>query len=232
MSSKQRSLILWWTLATALGIGLGWYVASLNRQWYGIGFLTGLCQALVFLPRWRLSFAWFVSTFAGWVMGYGALWILEGFANDASLPHAWVTANGDDIGWALSLLPFVAIPIVALVQSLTLRRFLNSEPWIYWFGVPVCSFPIALLAAFGILNPRTGETVLLAYIPVFSLSMFVLGALWGLCTGWAIIRSARFRPANRINRRRASSVYRITPANRSSAPSRYPSAYDKSPSTD
>lgn len=205
MQIQQQIRIILWVVATAAAIGTGWYFASLYRQWLIIGLLIGICQALVFLPNWKLAAGWLLSTSLGWVVAVFAMWALKTLV--PALPYSWVTANTDDLGWAFALLPFIGVPLTSLAQSGLLARYLKSEPWIYWFGVPVCSFPMALLISFGLINPRVGSAIL-SSIPNLSFSFWLLGALWGLCTGWAIFKTADFRTPATITPRRSSAVYR------------------------
>lgn len=136
-------LILLWSAATAVGVGTGWYIALATGGWFLGGVPLGICQGLVLLPRWNRTLGWAMATSLGWVIGFALMAGLGALVKGFVPADWWVTEHEDNIGWAIALLPFVGIPAIAEAQWIVMRRWVAKEPWIFWFGVSVCSFPVA-----------------------------------------------------------------------------------------
>src|SRR5207248_5064507 len=134
------------------------------------------------VPRWRFALMWLLTTSLGWVAAFGAMWAMCG---RSGIALEYGTANGDSIGWALAMLPFVGIPIVAYAQCLGMGLLAPSEPRIYWLGVPVCSFPVAFVGAFLLWRPEADYLGCMS-IPPIPRTFWLLRAFWGIATWWVI----------------------------------------------
>jgi hypothetical protein len=181
-------LSIFWAIATSVGLGLGWHIALQNGTWLLIGLALSVMQGLVLIPwRW-ISLWWVLATTVGWAVSIAAMWLLSLFMRPMFLSVTWVTVYGHDIAWAAGLTPFVAVPIISFAQWLVLRHKVPDEHWILWIGVSFCSFPVAgffTLVLGDVLSDRDNAGGL-RLMDEYSLMFWVLGGLWGVCTGWAL----------------------------------------------
>lgn len=220
----RKVLTIFWILATCVGAGVGWYWGSTSESWFVAALPLAICQGVVllFTGKWRLALLWVAATNAGWWV-----FILVGalLGGTCSLGVLWATWKGD-IGVAFAFLPILGIPLVAYAQSLVLSFWVVSERKLYWFGVSVFSFLVMGFLALVVHDPRDSY---FNTIPPVSITFWLLGALWGACTGWVLFGIRELGGSSPSARREG--VYRHR-AGRSSAPSQYPSASDTYPSED
>jgi len=108
------------------------------------------------------------------------------------------------LAWTILLLIFFGVPIVTFVQCSAINGWVRSEHWSLWFGASACSFPVAalfgallvdILAPAPCLQGISGCLPGLVEIQYIEHTLFVIGALWGGCLGWAMGRMPEVREA-------------------------------------
>ena len=221
----RRVLTIFWVLATSVGIWAGWYWALAGGGWFVVALPVALLQGVVllFTGKWRLSVLWIIATNLGWSLFIPVVLIL-GPPRDLGI--SWATSTGIELGWAFAFLPFFGVPLVAYAQAIVLSYWVQSERQLYWFGVSEFGFLVAGFLAVVVHDPRDSG---LYSIPPMSFTFWLLGALWGACTGWALFGIRELNGGTLSAGR--TGVYRHR-AGRSSAPSQYPSASDTYPLED
>ena len=183
---RNNSLILLWILCNALAVGLGWYICSETRQWPLLGVVIGSAQALALLPLGWFALKWVTVTAVAWPIGLFLMSSIGAIWPGAFRHQGWVTMYGDDVTPAVALAPFVAVPVVALFQWLLLRLNLPGTEWVLWIAPAVCGFPVAGFVSLLLLDPHSND--FLGFIEPTAPMFWLLGGLFGLCTGWALQR--------------------------------------------
>jgi hypothetical protein len=198
--ADRLALIFLWSLATGVGVGAGWFIALTTGLPVLLGVPLGICQGLVLLPRWRRALLWAVATIAGWGVGLGFMFMVGPLVGGLVQSSTWVTSSGDFIGWAIALVPIFGVPAVAYAQWLVMRNWVRSEPFIFWWGVCVCSFPVAGAIGVVLLDPRnaTGLIAGLSAVHPLAPGFWLIGTLWGLCTGWALSKTLEVAVTSRL----------------------------------
>lgn len=173
-----KTFIALWTVATAMGIGLGWTFAAQTHNPLLIGIVLGVAQALILLPMWWAALFWAIVTSVGWAVGVAFLGALY----------------GPSVGWYayLGCLPFVAIPALTLMQWLVVGQWFKSEGFILWFAASVCSFPVAgfLAVVISLVANPGGRSFLVDLPPPIAPVFWLLGGFFGFFTGLALSTGA------------------------------------------
>ena len=169
-----KTFIALWAIATATGLGLGWSLASATNNPFLIGVVLGTVQALLLLPMRGFALLWPFVTGLGWIVGVWLLVALNGPSHD------WHTFLGS--------VPFIAVPVMTLVQWLVVSQLFKREAFILWFGASVCSFPVAgfLAIVVSLLAAPESKSFLAALPPAIAPVFWLVGAFYGLSTGIAL----------------------------------------------
>jgi hypothetical protein len=178
-----RPALMWvWSAATGIGVGLGWYLVQSTRVPLLVGVPVGICQGLVLVRNRQLALLW-----AGVTSGAVGLALI--FFTPLGAPlligSGWVSV---DINGPILLLTFIGVPAVAYAQFLALIHWAGSDGAIRWFGASVFSFPIVALFGWLLNDIWAPDNLLHGLINVqpFEPRLWVIGAAWGVCTGWAM----------------------------------------------
>jgi hypothetical protein len=195
--------MLLWGSATAAGVGAGWFLV----QRTGIALLWGIpmaiFQGLLLLPNWRRALKWMVLTCVGWLFALAFMFLLA--FPLALVGRSSTTVFDYQIGFAILLLIFVGVPIVASIQCSAINKWVHRQHWSLWFGASACSFSVAALfgavlidtlAPVPCLRGFSGCLPGLVEVQSFELKLFVIGALWGGILGWAMARMPEVRAPN------------------------------------
>lgn len=183
IAPSGKTFITLWTVATSIGVGVGWALFAETGNALLVGVSLAVTQALVLLPERLVALYWFLATVAGWATAVVLLGGLNGTSGGGSR-FAWVTIHGVEVTGAIGFLPFVGIPVLTLVQWVVLSYSFKKESLILWFGASVCSFPVAGFVALVLADPR-GKTFL-NQIPSAAPMFWLIGGIYGFFTGWAI----------------------------------------------
>jgi hypothetical protein len=211
----SRGFVLWWVIATSVGLVTGGAVAAMveaamRRSLYrdampeseqvlksmlNVGLMVSVSGAFIGANQWlvfrrRLSHSgwWVPAAVAGWGMA-GA------FSGGLSALFQDVTPSMSDVSAAsvaVSLIPFFLMP--GVFQWLALRRrFDNAVQWLWW------SHGALFLGLVGALAVVRGGLVTVGWLTPYdfpSVNVFVLfglvtGPIYGAVTGFVIVRLLR-----------------------------------------
>lgn len=198
--APKPGIVLLWGAATATGVLAGWYLV----QESGVALLWGIpmaiLQGLLLLPNWKRALGWTMLTSVGWLLALAFMFLLA-FPLDVLGTHSLETYDYQ-LPWAILLLILVGVPIVTFVQCSAINNWARGDNWSMWFGASACSFPIAALFGALIIDILAPATCLKAFsgclpgvvqVQSIQLTLFVTGALWGGCLGWAMAKMPEVR---------------------------------------
>jgi hypothetical protein len=190
--TESRSLVLIsaWSVATAAGIGLGWYLAQARQNVLWICVPLGICQGLVLLRSLKRALAWAMITDIVCLIAVGVMLALGLPVRAFVIGRGWTTAGDSTIGWAILLLVGIGVPLVSFAQARLIKQWAKAEDALLWIGASTFSF--LLIALFGRLVtglwPSPSWVRGLIEIEPFEPRLWLIGGMWGACTGWALAK--------------------------------------------
>jgi hypothetical protein len=181
---------LLWSVATAAGVGIGWYLAQTKGTVLYFGLPIGIFQGLVLLRKGRRTLLWALATGVGWIVACFVMFAFGLRINPLLIERGWTTAGDTVIGPAILLLTMLGVPIVACAQCVVLMRWTSRDDAIRWFGVSVFGFLMVSFAGRVLTDyVSLGDWVRgLVEIQPFEPTLWLIGAMWGACTGWAMAK--------------------------------------------
>jgi hypothetical protein len=150
----------------------------------------GICQGLVLLRNLKRALAWALVTDIACLVAMGVMLALGLPARAFVIDRGWTTAGDSSIGWAILLLVGIGVPLVSVAQARLIKQWAKGEDVLLWFGASTFSF--MMIALFGrFLTDLWGSASWvhgLIEIEPFEPRLWVIGAAWGACTGWALAK--------------------------------------------